>query len=83
MDRDLTERQRPVVKALVFDEVPVDEVVRHLDSNRNAIYKLLGRRGESGVTKRLIKATGMNILPGSFASFAQVPPPIHGLRSLS
>lgn len=38
---DLTERQRLVVKALVFDEVPVDEVARHLDSNRNAIYKLL------------------------------------------
>ncbi len=38
---DLTERQRQVLKAMVFDEVPMDEIVRHLGSNRNAIYKLL------------------------------------------
>ena len=41
IDRDLTERQRQVLKAMVFDDVPMDEVVRHLGSNRNAIYKLL------------------------------------------
>jgi RNA polymerase sigma-70 factor (ECF subfamily) len=39
--RDLTDRQRQVLKAIVFDEVPMDEVVRHLGSNRNAIYQLL------------------------------------------
>jgi len=41
IDHDLTERQRQVLKAMVFDEVPMDEIVRHLGSNRNAIYKLL------------------------------------------
>ncbi len=41
IDHDLTERQRQVLKAMVFDDVPMDEVVRHLGSNRNAIYKLL------------------------------------------
>lgn len=41
IDRDLTDRQRQVLKAIVFDEAPMDEVVRHLGSNRNAIYKLL------------------------------------------
>lgn len=39
--RDLTDRQWQALKAIVFDEVPMDEVVRHLGSNRNAVYKLL------------------------------------------
>ena len=38
---DLTDRQRQVLKAIVFDETPMDEIVRRLGSNRNAIYKLL------------------------------------------
>ena len=37
----LTPRQRLAVKLLVFDEVPMDVVVERLDTNRNAIYKLL------------------------------------------
>ena len=41
IDRDLTERQRHVLKASVFDEIPIDEIARHFGSNRNAIYKLL------------------------------------------
>jgi len=41
IDHDLTERQRRVLKAMVFEEVPMDEVVRHLKTNRNAVYKLL------------------------------------------
>ena len=41
IDRDLTDRQRQVLKAIVFDEVPMDEVARLLASNRNAVYKLL------------------------------------------
>jgi len=39
--QDLTKRQRQVLKAIVFDEVPMDEVVCHLKTNRNAVYKLL------------------------------------------
>lgn len=38
---DLTERQRHVLTMMVFNEVPLDEVVRHLGSNRNAVYKML------------------------------------------
>ncbi len=38
---DLTERQRGVLKAVVFDDVPLDEIARLWGSNRNAIYKLL------------------------------------------
>lgn len=41
IERDLTERQRRVLIMMVFDEVPMDEVVRQLDTNRNAIYKML------------------------------------------
>ncbi len=41
IDQELTQRQRQVLKAIVFDEVPMDELVRHLGTNRNAIYKQL------------------------------------------
>jgi len=39
--RDLSERQRHALTAVVLHEVPLDEVVRHWASNRNAVYKLL------------------------------------------
>jgi RNA polymerase sigma-70 factor, ECF subfamily len=38
---DLTAKQRQVLSLMVFNEVPMDEVVRHLGTNRNAVYKLL------------------------------------------
>lgn len=41
IERDLTDRQRKVLILMVFKEVPMDEVVQQLDTNRNAIYKLL------------------------------------------
>lgn len=41
IERDLTDRQRRVLIMMVFNEVPMDEVVRELDTNRNAVYKLL------------------------------------------
>ncbi len=41
IDHDLSERQRQALKAVVADEVPLDELVRHWGSTRNAIYKLL------------------------------------------
>lgn len=41
IEQELTDRQRQALKAIVFDEVPLDEVARRLGSNRNAIYKLL------------------------------------------
>jgi RNA polymerase sigma-70 factor (ECF subfamily) len=41
MDEALTPRQRQVLRALVFEEVPLDEIARHLGSNRNAVYKLV------------------------------------------
>lgn len=41
IQEDLTEKQRQVLVLMVFNEVPMDEVVRHLGSNRNSVYKLL------------------------------------------
>jgi RNA polymerase sigma-70 factor (ECF subfamily) len=41
IERQLTERQRQALKAIVFEGVPLDELARHWGSNRNAIYKLL------------------------------------------
>ena len=41
IEHDLTDKQRRVLLMMVFNEVPMDEVVRRLGTNRNAIYKLL------------------------------------------
>ena len=41
IEHDLTDRQRQILLMMVFHEVPMDEVVRRLGTNRNAIYKLL------------------------------------------
>jgi RNA polymerase sigma-70 factor (ECF subfamily) len=53
--QDLTEKQRQVLAMMVFNEVPLDEVVRHLGSNRNAVYKMLHdarRKIKSGLQAR-------------------------------
>jgi len=55
IEHDLTENQRRVVFLMVFNEVPMDEVVRHLGTNRNAIYKMLHdarRKIKSGLQSR-------------------------------
>ena len=41
IEHDLTERQRRVLVLMVLHEVPLDEVVRYLGTNRNAVYKML------------------------------------------
>ena len=41
IDHHLSDRQRQALKAILFEGVPLDELVRHWGSNRNAIYKLL------------------------------------------
>jgi RNA polymerase sigma-70 factor (ECF subfamily) len=41
LERDLTERQRSVLMMMLVHDVPLDEVVRHHGTNRNAVYKLL------------------------------------------
>jgi RNA polymerase sigma-70 factor (ECF subfamily) len=41
IEHDLTEKQRQVLIMIVFHEIPMDEVVQRLGTNRNAIYKML------------------------------------------
>jgi RNA polymerase sigma-70 factor (ECF subfamily) len=41
MDQALSPRQRQVINALIFQEVPMDELVRHLGSDRNTVYTLV------------------------------------------
>ena len=41
INEDLTERQRTAMLAIMKGGMPIDEVARRLDTNRNALYKLL------------------------------------------
>lgn len=41
IERHLTPKQQQLLRAVVFEQVPLDEVARHWGSNRNALYKLL------------------------------------------
>jgi len=55
IENDLTDKQRRVLLMMVFNDVPMDEVVRHFGANRNAIYKLLHdarRKLKSGLQAR-------------------------------
>lgn len=55
IERDLTDKQRQVLILMVFNEVPMDEVVRRFDTNRNAVYKILHdarRKLKSGLQSR-------------------------------
>jgi RNA polymerase sigma-70 factor (ECF subfamily) len=55
IERELTDKQRYVLIMMVFNEVPMDEVVQRLGTNRNAIYKMLHdarRKLKSGLQAR-------------------------------
>jgi RNA polymerase sigma-70 factor (ECF subfamily) len=41
VERHLTVKQQQLLRAVVFEQVPLDEVTRHWGTNRNALYKLL------------------------------------------
>jgi RNA polymerase sigma-70 factor (ECF subfamily) len=41
IDEELTERQRTAITAVMFKGVPIDEVADRMDTNRNALYKLI------------------------------------------
>lgn len=68
IDLELTDRQRQALKAVVVDDVPLDELVRHWGSNRNAIYKLLHdarRRLKSRLESRGLEARDVLALFGT------------------
>jgi len=41
MDEELTEKQKKVIQLLMIDQIPMTVVSEMMDSNRNAIYKLV------------------------------------------
>lgn len=41
ISRELTDKQRQAMVAIVLQGMPLDEVARRMDTNRNALYKLL------------------------------------------
>ena len=61
-EHDLSDKQRRVLILMVLQEVPMDVVVRELDINRNAIYKLLHdarRKLKSGLHARGFEVSEM------------------------
>ncbi len=59
IEHELTDRQRDVFIMMVFNEVPMDEVVLRLGTNRNAIYKMLHDARHK--LKRRLQAHGFEI----------------------
>ena len=70
IEHELTDKQRQVLIMIVFNEIPMDEVVLRFGTNRNAVYKLLhdarrklkaglqARGFEAGETLALFSAPG-------------------------
>lgn len=59
IEHHLTAKQRQLLRAVVFEQVPLDEVVRHWGSNRNALYKLL--HDARGKLKSHLVARGFDV----------------------
>lgn len=67
IDHSLTEKQRQVFVLVSIHGVPLDEVVRHMGTNRNAVYKLLHearRKLKKGLIARGFDVDEMLILFG-------------------
>jgi RNA polymerase sigma-70 factor (ECF subfamily) len=41
IEEELTEKQRMAMQAIVIGNMPIDEVARRMETNRNALYKVL------------------------------------------
>jgi RNA polymerase sigma-70 factor (ECF subfamily) len=55
---ELTERQRDAIVSVVFGGMPLEEVARRMDTNRNALYKLI-HDARQRLKKKLIEHTGL------------------------
>ena len=58
MMEELTERQRRAIAAVAYGGMPLEEVARRMDTNRNALYKLI-HDGRVRLKRRLARE-GMN-----------------------
>lgn len=56
---ELTDRQRTAMIAVVLHGIPLEEVARHMNSNRNALYKLLHDARQR--IKHLLEARGLTV----------------------
>jgi RNA polymerase sigma-70 factor, ECF subfamily len=60
VDEELTDRQREAVVAVLLEGMPISEVARRMNTNQNALYKLLhdarkklkGRMEAAGISPR-------------------------------
>lgn len=59
IEEELTELQRHAMVAIVFQGMPIEEVARRLDTNRNALYKLLHDARQR--LKRRLEAQGLTV----------------------
>lgn len=68
IENDLTPRQREVLTAVAFDDVPMDVVTERLHTNRNAIYKML--HDARTKLKRTLEERGFGVdeIMGAFGS---------------
>ncbi len=55
---ELTERQREAMVAVMFEGMPLEEAARRMDTNRNALYKLLHDARKK--LKKRIEAEGLS-----------------------
>jgi RNA polymerase sigma-70 factor, ECF subfamily len=58
VDEELTDRQREAVVAVLLEGMPVSEVARRMDTNQNALYKLLHDARRK--LKRQMEAAGLS-----------------------
>lgn len=59
IQEELTDRQREAMVALVFHAMPIEEVARRMDTNRNALYKLMHDARQR--LKERLEAQGLSV----------------------
>ena len=59
VDEELTDRQQEAVVAVILEGMPVSEVARRMDTNQNALYKLLHDARRK--LKRQMEAAGLSL----------------------
>jgi RNA polymerase sigma-70 factor (ECF subfamily) len=59
IETDLTDRQRTAMVAILQGGMPIDEVARKMDTNRNALYKLI-HDARKRLQQSLFEKTGLS-----------------------
>ncbi len=73
IDHELTPRQREILTAIAFEDVPMDVVTEQLHTNRNAVYKML-HDARSKLKKSLEeRGFGVDEIIGAFETGHRTP----------